>query len=107
VISAGRNGIDLLRHFETNSKQEFGMDAVSDPKDVRSKKYTTPRWVQVWFLQKSRDNWKKKYQRLKADAKRAAGRVSDLTRSRQTWRRRAEELETEVAVLREQAAEKK
>jgi hypothetical protein len=48
--------------------------------------YTTPRWVQVWFLRRSRDNWKRKYMELKADAKRLQNRVNDVTKSRERWR---------------------
>ena len=80
--------------------------------DVRQ--YTTPRWVQVWFLRRSRDNWKHKYQELKKQAKRLKNAVHDLTRSRQKWRdqaehaiRRIEELEAENTALREQAVGKK
>jgi len=72
-------------------------------------RYTTPRWVQVWFLQRSRDNWKKKYKELKADAKRLQNRVNDVSKSREKWHgdsealeKRARELETENAALREQ-----
>ena len=74
-------------------------------------KYTTPRWVQVWFLRRSRDNWKRKYQRLKEDAKRLQNRVNDVTHSREKWReqaeredRRAKELEARNAALQEQQA---
>ncbi len=81
---------------------------------VGVREYTTPRWVQVWFLRRSRDNWKRKYQELKTQAKRLKNAVHDLTRSRQKWRdqaeqasRRVRELEAENAALREQAAEKK
>ena len=44
------------------------MDAMGQ--DGKMPKYTTPRWVQVWFLGRSRDNWKQRYMELKADAKR-------------------------------------
>ena len=88
------------------------MDAVSQ--DGKKRKYTTPRWVQVWFLQRSRDNWKEKYKQLRRDAKRMGNRVHDVTRSREKWRgqteqqeQRIKELEAENAVLREQAAKKK
>jgi uncharacterized protein YlxW (UPF0749 family) len=81
------------------------MDATSQ--DGGKRKYTTVQRVQVWFLGRSRDNWKRKYQRLKADAKRLQNRVNDVTRSRQRWRRRAEELEAQVAALREGVAGKK
>ena len=88
------------------------MDAISQDGD--KKKYTTPRWVQVWFLQRSRDNWKKKYKELKFEAKRMRNRVKDVTDSRENWRgqteqqeQRIQELEAENAALREQVAKKK
>jgi hypothetical protein len=55
--------------------------------------YKTPRWVQVWFLRRSRDNWKKKYMALKAESKRLQNRVNDVTKSRQRWRALAEGVE--------------
>jgi hypothetical protein len=69
-----------------------------------SKKYSTPRWVQVWFLGRSRDNWKKKYQAVKVENKRPRNRVNDVSRSRASWRGQVEQLEAENAALREQAA---
>jgi SMC interacting uncharacterized protein involved in chromosome segregation len=73
--------------------------------------YTTPRWVQAWFLQRSRDNWKRKYMRLKTDAKRLQNRVNDATKSREKWRndtkqleQRVHELEAENTALQEQLA---
>lgn len=73
------------------------------------RKYLSPRWVQVWFLQRSRDNWKRKYKQLKADAKRMQNRANDVTHSRQKWReqaeqedRRVKELEAQNTALREQ-----
>jgi SMC interacting uncharacterized protein involved in chromosome segregation len=78
------------------------------------REYTTPRWVQVWFLRRSRDNWKRKYRELKTQAKRLKNAVHDLTGSRQKWRDQAEqgsrrigELEAENAALQEQAGGKK
>jgi len=75
------------------------------------RRYVTPRWVQAWFLGRSRDNWKRKYVELKAGEKRLKNRVSDVTRSRERWREEAErqrrrvaELEAENAALREQSA---
>ena len=81
------------------------MDAKSQEDGKR--RYTTPRWVQVWFLQRSRDNWKRKYMKLKADAKRLQNRVNDVTHSRENWRKRMQELEAQNAAEREQAAVKK
>lgn len=55
--------------------------------------YKTPRWVQVWFLRRSRNNWKKKYMALKADAKRMQNRVNDVSKSREKWRDESQGLE--------------
>ena len=73
--------------------------------------YRTPRWVQVWFLRRSRDNWKRKYARLKTDSKRLENRANDVTKSREKWRdetkelkQRVDELEAENASLQEQLA---
>jgi predicted nuclease with TOPRIM domain len=82
------------------------MDATAG-QDGHEKTYVTPRWVQAWFLRRSRDNWKRKYVELKADEKRLKNRVNDVTRSRENWRKRVEELEAENAALRKQAALKK
>jgi DNA repair exonuclease SbcCD ATPase subunit len=77
--------------------------------DGKKVEYTTPRWVQVWFLQRSRDNWKKKYKSLKANGKRLLNRVNDVSKSREKWRGESKELEQRVrelearnAVLQEQ-----
>ena len=74
-------------------------------------KYTTPARVQAWFLQRSRDNWKKKYMEVKGDAKRLQNRVNDVNKSREQWRDEAkqltqqvQELEAEIAALQEQMA---
>lgn len=79
--------------------------------DDRKVQYSTPARVQAWFLQRSRDNWKKKYTHLKADAKRMQNRVNDVTKSREKWRdeteelsRRVRDLEAENAALHEQLA---
>lgn len=58
--------------------------------------YTTPRWVQVWFLGRSRARWKQKYQALKVDAKRLQNRVNDVTKSREKWRGQAEQLNRQL-----------
>jgi len=81
------------------------MDAISQ--DGPKREYTTPRWVQVWFLGRSRDNWKRKYMRLKAQAKRLQNQVNDVSRSRESWRKQVQELEARNAALQEQAALKK
>ena len=79
--------------------------------DGQKPEYTTSHRIQAWFLQRSRDNWKKKYMQLKSDAKRLQNRVNDVTKSREHWRdetqqqtQRIQELETENAALHEQLA---
>ena len=88
------------------------MDASSHDDDTV--RYKTPRWVQVWFLRRSRDNWKRKYMQLKADSKRLQNRVNDVSKSREEWReetkeleRLVRELEAQSAALREQLAAQK
>jgi len=83
---------------------------VQDQQDGKVK-YKTPRWVQAWFLGRSRARWKQKYQDLKAESKRLQNRVNDVTKSREKWReearqlcRRVQELETQNATLQEQVA---
>jgi hypothetical protein len=89
--------------------EEFRMDATA-PKDGKVK-YKTPRWVQAWFLGRSRERWKQKYKELKVEAKRLQNRVADVTKSREKWRSETEqlrqqvhELQAQTAALREQAA---
>ena len=65
--------------------------------DERKVLYTTPARVQAWFLQRSRDNWKKKYALVKADAKRLQNRVNDVAKSREKWRGETEELGRHVS----------
>jgi chromosome segregation ATPase len=83
---------------------------VQDQQDGKVK-YKTPRWVQAWFLSRSRARWKQKYRDLKAEAKRLQNRVNDVTKSREEWRdearqlsRRVQELETQYARMQEQVA---
>lgn len=83
------------------------MDADISQEGKGGKKYSTPRWVQAWFLGRSRDNWKAKYKALKARAKRLANQVNDVTKSREHWREQVRALREENAALREQAALKK
>jgi septal ring factor EnvC (AmiA/AmiB activator) len=66
----------------------------------------------AWAFRKSRDLWKAKCKKLKADIKRHTNRVADVTKSREHWRTQAEAAreqlrvrEAEVAALRQQIAE--
>jgi peptidoglycan hydrolase CwlO-like protein len=61
--------------------------------------YKTPRWVQVWFLQRSRNNWKKKYMKLKADKKRIQNQVNDVSKSREKWCEESKELKQRLSEL--------
>ena len=86
--------------------------AVQDERPA--KQYTTSHRVQAWFLGRSRDRWKHKYQDLKTEAKRLQNRVNDVTKSRAKWRehaeqlqRRVQELEAQTATLQQQLAAKK
>jgi predicted nucleic acid-binding Zn-ribbon protein len=105
--------LDLLRWgpevLALSLDKEFRMDAPGAEHGQR--KYKTPRWVQAWFLGRSRDRWKQKYKDLKVEAKRLQNRVADVTKSREKWRQetealrqRLQALEAENAVLHEQAA---
>ena len=58
---------------------------VATSSENHPREFTSPPWVQRWFLQRSRDNWKQKYTHLKKDAKRLQNRVNDVTKSRQQW----------------------
>ena len=86
-----------------------------EKQDSKKVEYSTSRQVQAWFLKRSRDNWKRKYGKLKVDTKRLQNRVNDVTKSRKQWRQetkerdqRIRELEAANAALKEQlAAEKK
>jgi predicted nucleic acid-binding Zn-ribbon protein len=66
------------------------------------KVYITPRWVQAWFLKRSRDNWKEKYMGIKKDSKRLHNRVNDVTKSREKWRQETLLLRQRVAQLEAQ-----
>jgi predicted nucleic acid-binding Zn-ribbon protein len=66
--------------------------------------YKSPRWVQAWFLERSRNGWKQKYKELKADSVRMKRHVADATKSREKWRQEALELRRRVQELEAQAA---
>jgi septal ring factor EnvC (AmiA/AmiB activator) len=86
------------------------MDATAESTEVRpGKDYTSRPGALVWFFRKSRDQWKKKHQDLKATVKRFKNQVAAVTKSREQWRLQAEqanervsELEAVIAGLRAQ-----
>jgi hypothetical protein len=67
-------------------------------------KYTTPSWVQAWFLKRSRALWKAKYKNLKVENKRLQNRVNDVSKSREKWREETEKLRERVLELEAQNA---
>lgn len=67
-------------------------------------KYSSPPWAQRWFLKRSRDGWKNKYMGLKAEAKKQANRVNDVTKSRDKWRAETEHLREQVEILKAENA---
>src|ERR1700680_854973 len=75
-------------------EKELHMD-VLEQQDSKVK-YTTPSWVQAWFLGRSRARWKQKYKDLKVEAKRLQNRVNDVTKSREKWRSEAQQLHQRI-----------
>lgn len=64
--------------------------------------YKSPKQVQAWFLKRSRNKLREKYQELKRDQKRLQNCVRDVSKSRGQWRSKAELLEARVAELEQQ-----
>lgn len=71
-----------------------------DATNQDDQKFSSPPWAQRWFLKRSRDGWKKKYMGVKADVKRQANRVNDVTKSRDKWRAQYEESQEQLKMLR-------
>jgi chromosome segregation ATPase len=74
--------------------------------------YRSPARVLVDWFRKSRDGWKQKFMKRKADLKRFKNRAYDLERSREHWKTQAtthqqqvEALQAEVERLKAQVAE--
>ena len=58
-----------------------------------------PRVLATWFYQ-SRELWKRKYQELKSEVKRLKVRVADVQQSRELWKKRVQERERELADMK-------
>ena len=103
-----RDGNDLRDHEHEDSR----MDATAESTRTASReKYTSRPGALIWFFQKSRDGWKRKYQELKATVKGFKNQIAAVTKSREQWRIKAEQatqlvsdLEVENAELRAQLA---
>jgi uncharacterized protein YlxW (UPF0749 family) len=73
---------------------------MDSPSRDGKRQYVTCWRIQAWFLRRSRDNWKRKYMELKAEAKRLQNRVHDVTRSREQWREQAQFQEQQIQEMR-------
>ncbi len=67
--------------------------------------YVSPWRALAWSFHRSRENWKRKYAAVKADAKRSQNEVRDLRKSRAAWKQKAKSLETENKSLQMTMAE--
>jgi chromosome segregation ATPase len=67
---------------------------------TQGKIYKSPIKKLVRFFEKSRDEWKAKHQKAKANAKRLSNRIRFLEKSKMQWKNRVKELEQEVARLK-------
>ena len=68
------------------------------------REYVSPWRILARSFRASRDKWKAKAGRMKADRKRLKVSVHDVQQSRATWRQRAEAAERELAALRARMA---
>ena len=60
--------------------------------------YVSPWRALAWSFHRSRENWRRKYAAVKADAKQSQNEVRDLRKSRAGWKQKAEALEAEKQV---------
>ena len=67
--------------------------------------HKSPKRILVRLFHQSRDRWKRKYQELKADLKRAQVKVYDLKQSQQHWKDKAHQRLREQEELQEQLRE--
>jgi len=71
-----------------------------------NKTYRSPKRKLVSFFEKSRDQWKTKYQEVKKIIKRQQNRIRFLERSKEQYKEKVRELEAEVEGLRAAQSEK-
>ena len=65
-----------------------------------TKQYKSPPHALIWFFRKSRDLWKGKYQALHGTLKSFRNRVTELTKSRDQWKLKAEQANAQLAALK-------
>jgi hypothetical protein len=81
------------------------MDATTETiPAVTSEGYKSRPGALIWFFKKSRDNWKRKHQALKASVKGLQNQLAAVTRSRAQWRAKAETADRRVADLEAELA---
>ena len=78
------------------------MDGSATMSEIREN-FRTPVRILVPKLLKSRNGWKAKSDRRKAELKAAKIKIRDVSGSRDRWRQQAEQLEEEAHQLRQRA----
>ena len=77
----------------------IGLTPASDEGAGPLEKYRSrPKQLARWLLE-SRDTLREKYQGLKVESKRLKVRVSDVTKSRDSWRQQAETSDQQVRAM--------
>jgi chromosome segregation ATPase len=74
--------------------------ATTQPQQRTTKDYKSPPHALIGFFRKSRDNWKRKYQVIQRQLKKFKNTVSDLTKSREQWKLKAEQAIDQLTVLK-------
>lgn len=78
------------------------MDGSATMSEIRDS-FRTPMRVLLPKLLKSRNDWRAKSHRRKAELKTAKVKIRDVSASRDMWRQRAEQFEAEIRQLRQRA----
>jgi predicted nucleic acid-binding Zn-ribbon protein len=74
---------------------------------MEAKTFTSPLRKLVQFFQRSRDNWKAKYQQAKRLCKKLSNQVRAVEKSREHWRERAQRSQRQVHSLEQELAANK
>ena len=84
--------------WETRMSNALSTVANCEEENLFDKYRSRPKQLARWLLE-SRDTLREKYQKLKADCKRLTVRVSDVSRSRDNWKQRAEVSDKQVQAM--------
>jgi predicted nucleic acid-binding Zn-ribbon protein len=74
---------------------------------MEAKTFTSPLRKLVQFFQRSRDNWKAKYQEAKRVCKQLSNQVRAVEKSREHWRELAQRSQRQVQGLEQELAANK